>query len=294
MYKKFNDITQLKSKFQIVEYLSHLGITPVCKKSSYALYHAPYRVDRNPSCIVYRNTNTFLDLSTRQKGDIIELVKLMNCCDFKQAVSHLLKNTGVVPAFDNCTIHKPSQINILDTSEICSIALQKYLLERRIPIDIANRYCKEVRYVMGENIYYAIGFSNNKNGWELRSKNYKGCTSKHITTIIETDDSSDYMVFEGFFDFLSFKAIYPHVEGNAIILNSVCNLLMGLKELESLGATDIYVYGDTDVEGERVFERIKDKYGDRAVDMSYFYKQNNCKDLNEYLVKCNPKKLLRL
>ena len=51
-----------------------------------------------------------------------------------------------------------------------------------------------------------------------------------------------YMVFEGFFDFLSFKAIYPHVEGNAIILNSVCNLLMGLKELESLGATDIYVY----------------------------------------------------
>ena len=294
MYKKFNDITQLKSKFPIVEYLSQLGITPVCKKSSYALYHAPYRVDRNPSCIVYRNTNTFLDLSTRQKGDIIELVKLMNCCDFKQAVSHLLKNTGVAPVIDNCTIHKPSQINVLDTSVISSIALQKYLVERRIPIDIANRYCKEVRYVMGENIYYAIGFGNNKNGWELRSKNYKGCTSKHITTITENDDSNEFMVFEGFFDFLSFKVLYPNVKGNTIVLNSACNLMYAIKELESYNAKDIFVYGDTDVEGIRVFDKLKEIYGDRAIDMSFFYKKYDCKDLNEYLVKSHHKKSLRI
>ena len=59
--------------FQLWNISHNWGLHRSVKKSSYALYHAPYRVDRNPSCIVYRNTNTFLDLSTRQKGDIIEL-----------------------------------------------------------------------------------------------------------------------------------------------------------------------------------------------------------------------------
>ena len=294
MYKKFNDINLLKSKFPIVEYLAQLGITPVCKKSSYALYHAPYRVDRNPSCIVYRNSNTFLDLSTRQKGDIIELAKLMNCCDFKQAVEHLIKNTGSTTFTQNYSYHKPSQLKVLDTQQICSLPLRKYLSERKIPFSIADRYCKEVRYVMGENIYYAIGFYNNKNGYELRSKNYKGCTSKYITTIIEDTDSKDYMIFEGFFDFLSFKAIYPATPNNSIILNSVCNLGTVMKELESLQAENIYVYGDTDDEGKKVYVKISERYGDRVSDMSYFYNELGCKDLNEYLVKYHPKNQLRL
>jgi 5S rRNA maturation endonuclease (ribonuclease M5) len=147
---------------------------------------------------------------------------------------------------------------------------------------------------MGENIYYAIGFPNNKDGYELRSKNYKGCTNKHITTIIENGDSKDYMIFEGFFDFLSFKAIYPAAAGNSIILNSVCNLSAVMKELESLQAEDIYVFGDTDDEGKKVFEKIKERYGDGAIDMSYFYNELGCKDLNEYLVKYHPRKQLRL
>lgn len=294
MYKKFNDINQLKSKFPIVEYLTQLGISPVCKKSSYALYHAPYRIDKNPSCIVYTNTNTFLDLSTRQKGDIIEMVKLMNCCDFKQAINHLINNTGAIPYSQNFSYHKPSQLKVLDTRQICSLPLRKYLSERKIPFSIADRYCKEVRYVMGENIYYAIGFPNNKDGYELRSKNYKGCTNKHITTIIENGDRKDYMIFEGFFDFLSFKAIYPAAAGNSIILNSVCNLSAVMKELESLQAEDIYVFGDTDDEGKKVFEKIKERYGDGAIDMSYFYNELGCKDLNEYLVKYHPRKQLRL
>ena len=285
MYKKFNDINLLKSKFPIVEYLAQLGITPVCKKSSYALYHAPYRVDRNPSCIVYRNSNTFLDLSTRQKGDIIELVKLMNCCDFKRAVEHLIKNSGATTFTPNYSYHKPSMINILETININSWQLKKYLKERGISKHTADKYCREVRYVMGDNIYYAIGFLNDKNGYELRSKNYKGCTSKYITTIEENPSSGEYLIFEGFFDFLTQRELCPEIKVNAIILNSVCNLSCAIEKLEKIKPESIVIFGDTDIEGQKVYKKIYDIYGEKAVDFSLEYKEHNCKDFNEYIVK---------
>lgn len=294
MYEKFNDIAHLKSKFPIVEYLAQLGIFPVCKKSSYALFHAPYRVDKNPSCIVYRNTNTFLDLSTRQKGDIIELVKLMNCCDFKQAVEHLENKTGNCVKLQYVDTERTPLISVLETMKISSWHLKNYLKGRMITPSVAEKYCCEVRYVIGDNIYYAIGFKNDKGGYELRSRKYKGCTSKDITTIIENADCPDYMVFEGFFDFLSYKVIYSEKAINAIILNSVCNLKHAIRKLELLEARNVYVCGDTDTEGVKVYEELKEKYGDRCIDMSCFYAKHECKDLNDYLVKIQQRHTQRL
>lgn len=294
MYEKFKDIAHLKSKFPIVEYLAELGILPVCKKNSYALFHAPYRVDKNPSCIVYRNTNTFLDLSTRQKGDIIELVKLMNCCDFKQAVEHLENRTGNSVKMQYDLADRKPLITVLETIKISSWHLKNYLKQRMITIQVADKYCSEVRYVIGDNIYYAIGFKNDKGGYELRSRNYKGCTSKEITTIVENVDCPDYVVFEGFFDFLSYKVIYAEREINAIILNSVCNLKSAIKKLDLLEARNIYVCGDTDIEGVKVFEQLKERYADKCIDMSCFYAQHDCKDLNEYLVKIQHRRAQRV
>jgi hypothetical protein len=65
-------------------------------------------------------------------------------------------------------------VNLLITSQI----KEGYLFE------IAKYYCKEIHYHIGEKQYKAIGFKNDKDGWELRNPYWKGGTNpKTITTI---------------------------------------------------------------------------------------------------------------
>ena len=70
----------------------------------------------------------------------------------------------------------------------------------------AAAFCREVRYEVNGRAFFAVGFRNDAEGWELRSDRFKGGSSpKHITTL---DNGSDMaMAFEGFIDFLSYLSL---------------------------------------------------------------------------------------
>src|SRR5690606_10647385 len=74
-----------------------------------------------------------------------------------------------------------------------------------------------------DKTYYGIGFKNDSGGYEIRNPYFKASSSpKDITTIRK--NSKEAFVFEGFMDFLSFKAIYknqPADNSDFVILNSV-------------------------------------------------------------------------
>ena len=116
-------------------------------------------------------------------------------------------------------------LRILSDDPLRHPALIGYLVSRGIVPSVAAAFCREVRYEVNGRAFFAVGFRNDAEGWELRSERFKGGSSpKHITTI---DNRSDTVIaFEGFMDFLAYLSL-KHPERlriDAAVLNSVVNL----------------------------------------------------------------------
>lgn len=78
----------------IIAYLSSRGLKGEQKGNKY-FFSSPFSSDRQFSFCVYP-TNTFYDWSTGISGDIIALVKNLECCNFYEALEHLSTSS-----FDN-------------------------------------------------------------------------------------------------------------------------------------------------------------------------------------------------
>lgn len=278
--KIFNKIDSAKSK-DIISFLRNSGIVPVVEKKNYALYHAPYRTDRHPSMMVWKESNTFKDMATEQKGDIIELVKLIKNCDFKQALEIL--NNDLIQ-IDNQQNFVDSKINILEEKPITSIPLIIYLRERCIPPEVYKKYCKEVIYTVNDRQYSVIGFKNDRGGYELRNKVFKGGVNKDITCIEEIKNGRIYNVFEGFMDFLSFKTFY-NKPANAVILNSAVFVNKAANILVKKEVDKVFFFKDADATGDKTLKKFNEILHDKKiVDMSPVYSELGLKDLNNYLI----------
>ena len=116
-------------------------------------------------------------------------------------------------------------IRILSDASLRHPALVGYLASRGIVLSVAAAFCREVRYEVQDHTFFAVGFRNDAEGWELRSARFKGGSSpKHITTI--DNRSVTVIAFEGFMDFLAYLSL-KHPERlriDAAVLNSVVNL----------------------------------------------------------------------
>ncbi len=96
-------------------------------------------------------------------------------------------------------------------------ALCRYLDARKIPLEIAKKYCKEVDFELYNKKYFAIGFENNSGGFELRNEYFKGSSSPKNVTIIDHPESKNIAVFEGFFSFLSYQTLHQKNDAHSLI-----------------------------------------------------------------------------
>ena len=133
--------------------------------------------------------------------------------------------------------------------------------------------------------YFGIGFKNDSGGCEIRNAYSKICLGKKDITSIKKD-SKDVRVFEGFFDFLSFKKVKNYLEketSDYIILNSVSMINKIKNSLENYEKIDLYF--DNDEAGTRAVEMIKNDLK-IAEDCRVLY--SGFKDLNDWLIHKNP------
>ena len=170
------------------------------------------------------------------------------------------------------------KLEIISVQSLTNPYLLRYIAVRGISLSIANRFCSEIRYNNTNRTYYAIGFSNDAGGWEIRSPYFKGCIApKAITTISKGTDV--LQIFEGFMDFLSWQTLNPPSTCDTIVLNSLALLpriqekIKGYKQVES--------FLDNDEAGRESFEVLK-HFCPSIIDGSVRYRTH--KDLNEWLV----------
>ena len=279
-------------KISLVEFLNQLGYQPTGRDSKGLWFYSPCRSERKPSFHVNPRKGVWFDFGSGAGGDIFTLAgELCNSTDFiRQAefIAEKMQMPIAKPYKPVPFIEQPTFEDV-KVSKLESPALLKYLADRGIPRNIAQRWCVQVDYRLHGKDYYAIGFENNAHGFELRNSFYKGSyPPKHITHI--ADGNTRCNVFEGFIDFLSAERLGYNDGLDTLVLNSVANIQKAIAPLGDY--TVIQCYLDNDTAGRAALARLQREFGDRVMDKSALYLDH--KDLNDYLMSLYPKKSTKL
>ena len=280
------NIKQTKS-ILITELLAKFNIFPAKISGDLAMYFAINRKENEPSLSVSLKKNTVLDFGTGKVYDAVCLIQEIYHCSVSEALK-IISETNVTSSFhkqENLEKIQEKNYRILEIKdEILHPALIEYLQKRKVWKQ--RSFLKEIYYEIKNfdgkiKKYFAVGLANNsENSFEISSPIFKGCLGKKDITFIE-NGSKNLKVFEGFFDFLSFKILVENNKKNDsdfLILNSVSLVRKSENLLQKYSSVELYF--DNDLAGDNATEHLHNLYP-TAKDCRIFYKK--FKDLNDYL-----------
>ena len=263
--------------------LESFSLFPSKENSRTAFYFALDREEKTPSLSVDFVKNTAFDFGTGKKYDVILIVQTMKRCSVSNALKYLEQFNFSFQKQNLKLENLPKGYELIDVKEIQHPALLDYLKSRNV--EDQKKWVEEIHYRMNDKNYFGIGFKNDSGGYEIRNAYSKICLGKKDITSIK-NDSKDVRVFEGFFDFLSFKKVENYLEkepSDYIILNSVSMIHKIKNSLENY--KNIELYFDHDEAGTRAVEIIKNDLKN-AEDCRVLY--SGFKDLNDWLIQNNP------
>lgn len=280
-------------QINMVDYLATLGYQPVKIRNNDYWYLSPFRTEKSASFKVNQRLNVWFDFGDGKGGDLIDFGTRY----FKCSVNELLEKLSAGTPIISYSFHPPStagekkkaegKIVILEARQLASKPLLDYLQKRSIPLDIAERFCKEVDFLLHEKKYNAIGFENNTGGYELRNEYFKGSSSPKDVTFFNNNEQK-LAVFEGFFNYLSFLTINKDASEslpNFLVLNSLSFFEKAKGQM--LSHEQIHLYLDRDAGGYKCTQQALQWDKARFTDRSQFYQY--AKDLNEWLIDQSPR-----
>ncbi|OQP44146.1 hypothetical protein A4H97_33630 [Niastella yeongjuensis] len=287
-------------RLDLVEYLAFLGHQPQQVRNGDYWYLSPFREERTASFKINRKLNVWYDHGFGKGGDLIDFGTLYHNC----SVSELLERLSGYQARPVLSFHPPiisgklpgssshfagekkeatdSKIVVMEFRPLAAKELLNYIQKRCIPLEIANRFCKEVDFLLYGKKHTVIGFQNKAGGYELRSENFKGSSSPKDVTFID-NRTDDVAVFEGFFSFLSFCTVNKNLTAplsNCLVLNSLSFFERSRPLMEQY--KQVHLILDRDTAGMNCTKQAFQWNADKYVDRSDFYK--NHKDLNQWLI----------
>ncbi len=296
-------IENIKKMVSIPELLSFWGYHPASRKGDFLHYKSPLREDHNPSFWVNLKTSTCGDFNGDRIGDVINLAARYYNCDIKTAADNLadffrlgsFSATAVhrdYPTAQAATKTHTSNIHIKHVQPLQNTALLQYVQERGITTDTAKKYLQEVYYKTsdGENApqYFGVAFRNDKGGYEIRSKYFKGSASpKTVTTFKQCSDT--VVVFEGVFTFLScieyWNSLNKTIPYDVIVLNSLSNI----NKADFAHYATIKLMLDADKAGYDATNRLTAQYPN-AINITpkfihYALQSKSYNDFNDYWLK---------
>lgn len=270
----------VKRKVSIKMVLESFNLFPVKENRKTAFYFALDREEKIPSFSVDFVKNKAFDFGTGKSYDVISIVQQINKCSVSEAIKHLEKFDFLVDKSEEIEeTNQSKNYKILRIGAIQHHALIQYLKLRKVYEQ--RDLVREIEYELNEKKYFGIGFFNNSGGVEIRNKYSKICLGeKNVTMVKNTlDKSNEVIIFEGFFDYLTYKNLEKHENSNSdyLILNSTAMLFKVDEELKEYDKISLFL--DNDANGNLTKEIIHKKYGN-VDDCSLLYA--GFKDLNEW------------
>ena len=271
---------EVKEKISIRMVLESVNLFPVKENRKTAFYFALDREEKIPSLSVDFVKNKAFDFGTGKSYDVISIVQQMNQCSVSEALKYLETfDFSIHNEFQNEGTKQYKEYKILNVREIQHPALIQYLKSRKVYEQ--KDLVKEVEFELNSKKYFGVGFFNNSGGVEIRNKYSKMCLGKKDVTLVE-NQSSEICIFEGFFDYLTFRKLEKQEINNSdyLILNSIAMLFKVEETLKKYAK--ILVFLDNDDNGKFVKSKIQNQYKN-VEDCSLIYQK--FKDLNEWF--CN-------
>ena len=263
--------------------LESFSLFPSKENPRTAFYFALDREEKTPSLSVDFIKNTAFDFGTGKSYDSISIVQAVKKCSISDALKYL-EQFNFSFQKQNLKLEILSKAyEIIGVKEIQHPALIEYLKSRNVKDQ--KQWIEEIHYRMNDKNYFGIDFKNDSGGYEIRNAYSKICLGKKDITSIKSGSNS-VRIFEGFFDFLSFKNVENYLEkepSDYIILNSVSMIHTIKTEIGNY--KNIELYFDNDDAGTRAVEIIK-SINQNAEDCRFLY--SDFKDLNDWLVHKNP------
>lgn len=226
----------------MVAYLSMRGIEPAKVKGNNYWYHSPLRSEKTPSFKVDRRRNQWYDFGEGKGGNLVDFIMLLENVSIPEVLKRLTQVSDL-PTLPTALPSDPPAIKILSVHPVTSFSLIRYYQSRRITTEIANQHLQEVRYKNGDKNYYALGLQNDAGGYELRSPYFKGSCRPKAPTWFKYG-AEELAVFEGFFDFLSFRTIHQNQLTplkDFLVLNSTSFFEMCLTKMQAYRCTHLYL-----------------------------------------------------
>ena len=268
---------EVKEKISIRMVLESFNLFPVKENRKTTFYFALDREEKIPSLSVDFVKNKAFDFGTGKSYDVISIVQQMNQCSVSEALKYLEKfDFSVQKEFQNEETKQQKEYKILNVCEIQHPALIQYLKSRKVYEQ--KDLVKEIEYKLNAKKYFGIGFFNNSGGVEIRNKYSKICLGKKDATLVE-NQSSEIIIFEGFFDYLTYKNLEKEKNSNSdyLILNSTAMFFKVEELLKKYNK--ILLFLDNDSNGEFVKSKIQNQHKN-VEDCSLIYQE--FKDLNEW------------
>ena len=265
------------------------------------MYFSPFRDEKTPSLHISRSQNLWMDFGDNTGGNVLTMASRLLDIPTSRAwdyVAGLLPGPIVSSPCKPASRRKPSSESriVIDwiTRDFFDERCIRYAEGRGIPSSILLQYCTTAAFHIrgrGEFRRTAIGFPCDGGGWILRlpseGANVKLCTSSKPTflrrdgTLSCEPDSPSLLVFEGFFDFLSWLVLHGKSshECDVCVLNSTANL--GAAACFIADHDDVHLWLDADAAGRKAAAAIiswMEEVTDHLEDL------HGRKDLNELLM----------
>jgi len=266
-------------QMDLVDYLAKLGYRPSKIRKDDYWYCSPLREERTPSFKINRRKNVWYDHGTGIGGNLIDFGVRYHKCSVKELLEKLSGHLSFHQPVKQSEVAAESPITIISQKEIASLPLLRYLRQRRIPENVAQNYCREVRFSLHDKVYAAVGFCNDKGGFELRNPWFKGSSAPKAVSSFE-NGHKELMVFEGFFNFLSYQSLHqnhPLPTANFLVLNSASFFEKSRPIMESYN--QVHLFLDRDKTGQKCTETAL-SWSPKYVDESRLYRGYT--DLNEW------------
>ncbi|MFY1047495.1 toprim domain-containing protein [Chryseobacterium sp. GP-SGM7] len=272
---------EIKQKVDIRTVLESFNLLPVKNNKKTAFYFALDREEKIPSLSVDYVKNKAFDFGTGRSYDVISIVQQINQCSVSEALKYLEKfEFSSQNKIQNIESETEKEYEILKVNEIKHFALIQYLVSRKV--DKQMHLVKEIHYKLNGKRFFGIGFYNNSGGVEIRNKYSKICLGKKDVTLIKTQPNvyNEIIIFEGFFDYLTFEDMNTELNVDFLILNSTAMLFKIESELKKYNKISLFL--DNDSNGKLVKSKIESQYKNTE-DCSLIYRDH--KDLNEWYCK---------
>ena len=255
------------------------------------MWYSPFRDESVASLHIDPHANVWYDQGAGIGGTNVNLVMLVKHCSACEAEAFIKSLDPVIAEKVTPDEVERKSSEITAVRDITNPYILNYLQKRKIPVCLAQQYCKEiiVRNHEKKMNFTLLGFPNSKGGYAMSSPHGFKSTNMAAPTFINTSgqfsakpSSKSVAVFEGFFDFLSWQVMQSSKmpSCDVVVLNSVNNLCRAMAYIDAHDKAQCFL--DNDASGKRCLQEVRRLMAEKdVVDMSDLYKDQ--KDLNEML-----------